>query len=71
VLDNVGEIIPMSVASGVDRDGNPTPLRLLRTLCLHPADIPGLVRLAASLRVANAALERAIRHAESELTDPH
>lgn len=70
VLDTADEIIPASVSSGVDRAGNPTPFRLLRTLCLHPADIPGLLRLASSLRIANAALERVIRHAAPELIEP-
>ncbi|MFW2405626.1 MAG: hypothetical protein ACN4GT_12725 [Gammaproteobacteria bacterium] len=69
-LDSADETIPSSVAAGVDRDGNPTPLRLLRTLCAHPTDIPGLVRLAAGLRVANAALEDAIRQAADALVDP-
>ncbi|MBT8445052.1 MAG: hypothetical protein HKN81_11185 [Gammaproteobacteria bacterium] len=70
VLDGAGEVIPASVASGVDRAGDATPLRLLRALCMRPADIPGLLRLASSLRVANAALERAIRNSAAELIDP-
>lgn len=71
VLDGEDETIPASVSFGVDRAGNPTHLRLLRTLCSHPADIPGLMRLAARLRIANAALERAIRQAAPELIDPY
>lgn len=70
VLDEYDETLPKSVASGVDRAGNPTPFRLARTLALRPGDLPALLRLAARLRVANDALLRACRTAGPALLQP-
>lgn len=70
VLDAHDETLPASIASGVDRNGNTTPLRLLTALLGRPGDIVGLLRLAARLRTANTRLGRACSLSRDALLTP-
>lgn len=59
VIDAAADAVPASAVAGVDRDGDPAPLGLLRALASRPTDIPGVLRFARRLRAANRTLARA------------
>ncbi|MFQ5624956.1 MAG: hypothetical protein ACE5FS_16365 [Paracoccaceae bacterium] len=70
VLDPQGVSIPPSATAGIDGNGDPTRLGLLRALCARPGDLPDLVRLVRRFGAAGAALTFAGRRARNALLAP-
>ena len=59
VADPAGRDLPPAALAGIDSDGRPRLAGVLRSLALHPRQLPALLRLARETRTALAALARA------------
>ncbi len=65
VADTAGETLPPAAAEGLDEEGNPAPLRVMRALLRRPGDLPGVIRMGlrsqAALRALRSVVAEALR----------
>jgi adenosylhomocysteine nucleosidase len=67
ISDTALMTVPGWIASALDEQGRPRPLRLCAALLRHPQDIPALVRLARGFRLAQETLAAVMARAGDDL----